>query len=362
MNTVIKLSRCETIAANRDNAIVYLDSHEFTKSEPVIVEYRKEDGTTDILFAIGTDNGRGRDCYSIVSIGEETVISGVTFDDPIDVSSVYNSQKYLSCHQNYIDEEGEWAIVTISDGQIKKVEKVEGDRIFRNLADGFRWFLSGNTLKREDDSYTKEEAEDAIKNHLYVAVPIKMNVEVGNTVFENSFTDPYFDILITDFSGKDITLDCKIEFTSNTRGKEEVLKIEPCIEGDHRFILNCKTIKTTTVYTITAEYKNTKVREKRTFYICAPVLYGTKNTTLYPALHSPISEDIEFEFNLSGFHGDCSVIAIPDGFGEVEHIFDVHGLDYLNDYTIEKKSGYTYYTKIDPVVIENFKQRIVFKK
>lgn len=360
MNTVIKLSRCKEIAPSREDAIVYLDTHAHSKGEPVIVEYYKDETKTetDILFAIGLNDGTGRNCYSIESIGEETVISGVTFEDEdlIDISATIHQQKYLSCCQNYIEKEGDWVIVTIENRLIKKIEKVEEEQIFRDIFTGFRWYFSGNVVKREDDFYTKSQTDKRIEDYLYTAVPIEMFVETGNTVFIKQYNEPFFRITVTDFTGKDITSECEITFTSDTRGKESIERID---EGN-KYVLDCQNITETTIYTVTATYRGSSISQDFTFWISSRIRYKTKKIdNLGSLLIEPTSDYATFTFNLNN---DCSIVEIPEVFPEVKHIYDVHGLDYLDDYTVEKKDGYNCYIKKDAVTINGFKQKFIFKE
>ena len=142
----IKILRSAFIETNHNVALIRLDSMEHKVGQPVMVSYYNTDGDVEYLVALGTKNGVGKDCYSIISTSKEEVINGVVETLP-DVSEVVNDAVYISKYED------EWSKVYIWNNVIKRVDPLDKTKslIFKDLETGFRWFWSVGKFYRSEE-------------------------------------------------------------------------------------------------------------------------------------------------------------------------------------------------------------------
>lgn len=131
-NTVtLRISRAEGIAENVDVAIIKLNNFRHIIGQPVMVCYKKSDGSVDAITVVGIKNGIGRNCYSIISTSGISVVSKV-FDSLPDVSQLVHGEMYIGRY------DGEWVKIYLKDS-----ERVE---VLNRLSDGH--------LRAESDQLT----------------------------------------------------------------------------------------------------------------------------------------------------------------------------------------------------------------
>lgn len=159
----LKISRSKWIESSRDYAILRLDTGiNHMTGQPVMVRYYTDDSqeTVDVIFAIGINNGKGHDCYKVVSFGQNVEVWGVGSTLPT-ADKLTHSELYL-----YFDTEvGNWNYVYLS-GDDRKIVPIENNEevIFYDLSTGYRWFSLNGKVKREDDFYTKSEVDSLLRN------------------------------------------------------------------------------------------------------------------------------------------------------------------------------------------------------
>lgn len=162
ITTKLKFSRCREVLNSRSAAILHLREREFTRGEPAIVNYYEEPGRTSSLntmLAIGVKNGKGKDCFRIVSFGQYEVVWGVSDNLP-DVSSLVHGELYL-----YLDQTtGVWYYVSAPDKLTRILQPVpEGRHTYINLEDNNIYFSdSDRQIRTLNDVYTKEEIDNLI--------------------------------------------------------------------------------------------------------------------------------------------------------------------------------------------------------
>ena len=79
--TIIQFSRSKDIESSREHAILRLDTGvTHHPGQPVVVRYYTDSNreSVNIIYAIGIKDGKGRDCYSIVSLGQNNLIWGIS--------------------------------------------------------------------------------------------------------------------------------------------------------------------------------------------------------------------------------------------------------------------------------------------
>jgi len=149
MTTKIRFSRESEIHNSRAAAMICLrENKSFVEGEPVIIKYKNPDeDRIDALFAIGTKEGRGDNCFSLISSGEFVTVEDVRIgDDNIPtVTECMDGQYYLWQRNN-----GEWNYVYgNSDLQRREVEPITTEPItFISLLDHNIWVSDNNKQVR----------------------------------------------------------------------------------------------------------------------------------------------------------------------------------------------------------------------
>lgn len=368
-NTVtLRISRDSYIEANKDIALIRLDTMNHLVGQPVMISYYSETGTEEIetITAIGVKDGIGKDCYSIVSTSKENIVNGI-YDELPDVSELKNGARYI-CKL-----EGIWSLVYIQGDIVRTIETLSkhDPQIIRDLTTGFRWFFVNNVFKREDDFLQKDDIVKLIDERLIEIHKPTINVKliggdyyILGTVIEN----PVFEINIVNYLNVDITEDCQIEISSDTSGEETIINI-----SQNKYTISGE-LSTNTKYTITAKYR---VNNKEIVLVKdLEVNFG-----LYTYYGSVTDRDAVInldELNKIAWNGkgsldlifdlynQYSVVIIPSNFESIARITDINGLNYIDDYTVtsisdEKSYNYNCYMKKDKVIIDNFKQVFTYE-
>jgi len=380
--TTIKITRLSnTIYSSRDVVMLALDKVYHNIGQFILADYRNELGKIDTILVIGKINGTGRDAYSVISTSGDFVVNKV--DDLADVSEVSHgieTEIHLAQLKYPTDEdELDWYIVTLGpDGITREIQPIDRSRIFRNLDDNYRWFYikETKTLKREDDflsTYENEHNLDILLNSLNKPT---ITVSYNNSQLENKYyipeldttiVNPIFNITVLKFDGTDITENCIIKINDIT------LESETSDIHDFKII---GSFDKDTQFNISATYLDDINTEKTiNFYFPIVAYYGTckiingeltideeniRNKLIYSDL-----DDIDITYNLNK---ERSILIIPQNFGPFSHIFDINGLDYINNYTYiynftynELENTYSAYYKNEEVIIEDFKQKFTYE-
>ena len=334
---------------NRLYAMIHLNEFEHKFGQPVMVNYKKENGEIDTIVAIGIKNGPGRDCYSIVSEGGILYVGGVV-NDLVDVSSLIHGIPYVVWY------EGRWCLATIEEeGNVNSV-RVIGDLttedIIYNLSDGHRYYYKGGKLVREDS------LTDFIQPQLDALQFGKLELEVSPRTPANGLckagesVTPEFSISVITESGEDVTGRCSYSVMAGST------PVRALYNNGVLYIQS--EISDTTEYTITATYNlgdsEVSVTKKITVEFVTPILYGPEGDESHEALWNG-RDPLVLYFNLED---SVSIVKIPSRYPEFDHIFDVHGLDYKEDYDVTLTSNYRIYRKLDAVTIHNFKQAFTY--
>ena len=351
MNTIpkIRIARCSgnngVPFESRLLAVIHLNNFEHEKGQPVMVPYLKSNGKIDTIVAIGLDRGTGPDCYSIISEGGKLYVAGV-YEELPDVSSLVHNVPYVA------KVGGEWKLIYISeDNTTRIIGDLDPDDVIYNLDDSHNYFYKDGRVFRDDNAISLLEEElDLLR---LGKINIEASLRGENTYKQGTSARPVFDINVSSDTGENLAIDpnCTV---SVTRGNEIPVNGYLSPSGDSLVISEETT--NTTEYTITATYtRGTATLEASTkvkVWFVAPVLYGESNTEALWNGQGPLV----LLFNLND---QKSKVRIPsellDG-NLFSHIYDAHGLDYIEDYRTFVEGNYRVYEKLDAVTINNFKQ------
>lgn len=400
-NFIIKISRSKYIERDRSIAILRLDQCEHFVGQPVQVRYYEDPEQTkvDTVVAIGIQNGTGKDCYKVLSLGGLVLVRDVVTSLP-DVSLLVHGEIYL-CP----DENGVWCYV-YEEGGVRQIEPITGGPfIFANIEDKYRWFYRNGVLKREDDFDTKVEIEalfsgyeekfnkildelDNLKNLVYmnntITFPIRVSFYDDSNVggvhkiyrtgtrtginFVIRVTIEDVDIPSGEITYLDITQDCKYILN----GEE----ITPTGEG----LYTVTGVSRTTDYSLLVSYvdPNTGITKKGNAYYEVvfgyPFYYGVVSQDWQPsqesvlALGGMILGDQETDINFSGsLNLEKVAVAVPTIYGNLKMAFDSSSsLNCITDYDVTtilvNDVTYNVYVKSLPIVYDNFSQIFSFKE
>lgn len=343
--TKIKITRCSAIQDSRLLAVVHLNSFRFEKGMPVMVPYKKGNGKIDTIVAIGLANGVGPDNYSIISEGGKLYVAGV-YEELPDVSSLVHNVPYVS------KVEGQWKLVTISDDNTRRIiEDLDPDEVIYSLGDGHNYFYKDGNVVRDDNIVS------LLENEFTLIQKGTLNLEVTprdrDTYKKGTSARPVFNISVSSGTGENLLPGSTITV------KKGLATVQGYIVGDS-LVIN-EEINSTTEYTITASYAvgDATLEASKTIkvWFVDPVLYG--NNGSLEALWNG-NGPLVLYFNLQD---QVSSVRIPLDLmnGQVfNHIYDTHGLDYLEDYKTYVSGNYRVYEKLDAVTINNFKQEFIF--
>ena len=161
ITTKLKFSRCRHVLQSREAAMIHLKEREFSRGEPAIVNYYENthvNSSINTLVAVGIRNGRGKDCFRVITAGQFEIVWGVTDMLP-DISSLIHDEVYL-----YKDEHGVWWYVSAPDKTTRTLlPLIPAPHTFLNLADNNIYVSDENKQVRSIvNVYSKEEIDSLI--------------------------------------------------------------------------------------------------------------------------------------------------------------------------------------------------------
>lgn len=363
----LQLSRSAHIEESRAIAVLRLDEYEFVKGEPVVISYYK---TPDVrnnigtLVAVGIKDGNGRDCYRIVDGGGTVPVRLVSKELP-DVSKLVHGE---ICIWHDV-ENNTWNYVTGQDP--RTITPITGGPfIFYELETGYRWFYNNQDCKREDD-FLGTDRFNAI-----ISLITDLELELRATSQKGYFFEVGMELdlpikaqVINKRTEQDITDQCEFYFN---KVKVELVNGEHEVEG----VNSTRSIEVRARYYI-SEGIHVTVEKEVGIVFGLPVYFGpySSNTWDNPGSIEKVLRNVIVV--PSGHEIGCSnitlseqnfAIAIPKDFTRVLHIYDDHGIDYINNYKrfessqdIIRDVPYVVYIKTDKVTIRGFKQRFTFE-
>lgn len=145
--------------SSREAAMIHLGEKEFEAGEPVIINYFEEtNASVNTIMAVGIKNGKGSDCYRIITLGQYEIVWGVGRDLP-DVSSLVHDELYL-----YQDNDGVWYYVSAPDKITRILEPLlPYPHTFINIANNTIYVSDSDRHVRSiNDVYTKSEIDELL--------------------------------------------------------------------------------------------------------------------------------------------------------------------------------------------------------
>ena len=362
-NTVtLRISRSGYIEESMAIALIRLDTFTHIVGQPVMVRYYNPDNTVDAITVIGIKNGIGRDCYSIISTSGISVVQKVYKESLPDVSELVNGAYYI-CK----NELNEWVLAYIKNNTVRSFQQLPSLALYYEIDSKRRWFYKDEKLKREDDFLTEADSVNLMLDIIYTIVPIDLQVtpqENPLPQYPDTITNPSFKIKAINYAGVDILGNCTLKIYNNS-GE---LAIRYTDYANSIYKVTSKVNRNDT-YTIEISYDTgysvKTIRKKINYKYIEPLYFGSVNTgfevgdilNLETMLFDTSEDKLELIFNLSE---ELSFVAVPPGHTGFSHIYDIHGNDYMDDYTVGtmriRDKDYTTYLKKDEVTIDNFKQ------
>lgn len=365
-DTPIKLSRSRYIERDRSIAILRLDEHYFYVGEPVIVRYYVDPETQeeiDTLIAVGIQEGLGKECYQVVSLGGLVLVRDVVDELP-DVSQLVHGELYL--YHNPDDSLWYYVYKPESSNE-RQIEQIKApDTVFVNIETRYRWFWKDGVLKREDDFYSRTEVDDIINELVNLVSPPTLTASIQEgTLFESGTSQTItLEIHVLNSMDVDVTKTCKIFIDD----QEVVLNRINCIQFSNQ--------QANRDFVIKAEYNvgsikrtlETVVKLRFGYYF----YYGIVDQDWVPSSpevrnlgNSVLSVRQNFIWNDITLEKQKTVFAYPKVYGLMSHIYDDNGLCYIPDYLVYEielpgEEVYYVYVKKDIVQIENFNQHFIF--
>ena len=156
--TKLKFSRCREVLSSRGAALMRLGEKDFTRGEPVIVNYYEDtsvNSSINTIVAVGIKNGRGKDCYRIITLGQYEIVWGVVDTLP-DVSSLVHDELYL-----YKDPNDLWYYVSAPDGTSRIIEPILPiPHMFLNIEDNLIYVSDiDRQVRCISDVYSRKEVD-----------------------------------------------------------------------------------------------------------------------------------------------------------------------------------------------------------
>lgn len=193
-NTLIRISRNSTIEESRAAAIRRLNEQfEHIVGQPVMVRYYATPnslttpGKIDAVLAIGVKNGKGKDCYQVVTAFNKSVIYGVTDDlkdldisafpsgkevyiyispDPA-VSDDFEANKAYYVYKDEEDEEGHFHRT------FKEID--DGPRVYEDLSTGRSIYLSDTNTVTLGNGYSRSDIDELLSGKIGFSQPEHKN-------------------------------------------------------------------------------------------------------------------------------------------------------------------------------------------
>lgn len=343
--TKIRIARCSATMGSRLLAVIHLNSFRHEKGQPVMVPYQKNNGKIDTIVAIGLKEGVGPDCYSIISEGGKLYVAGV-YEELPDVSSLVHNVPYVA------KVDGVWKLVYISDDNTTRIiGDLDPDEIIFNLDDGHNYFYKDGKVFRDDNVITV--LEDEIHTLSLGRINLEASIRGNDTFKQGTSARPIFNISVTSDTGLNLAADpnCTI---SVTKGNGTPVSGYLSPSGDS--LILTEDTNTTTEYTITAKYTvgetTLEASKKVKVWFVTPVIYGMPETEALWNGQGPLV----LYFNLNDQVSKAKIPMDVLNGNQISHIYDTHGLDYIEDYRTYVDGNYRVYEKLDAVTINNFKQ------
>jgi len=162
--TKVRFSRCREVMETREAAMIHLREREFMIGEPAIVNYIDVRGNESLntIMAVGVKNGKGPDCFKIITLGQYEIVWGVGRELP-DASDVAHGELYL-----WQDRYGVWWYVSgepQEGGGVdrKKEPLLPYPHTFLNIVDNTVYVSDLDCHVRSIcDVYTKSEIDDLL--------------------------------------------------------------------------------------------------------------------------------------------------------------------------------------------------------
>lgn len=249
---IIRFSRDKNIEASRANAILALDNFLNIVGQPVIVRYYRDEAKTkiDMMLAVGIQNGKGRETYSIIYAGSpDAIIFGVS-----KVPGLYPDVSLLAHGELYIvkDTDGDYCYCYAINDR-RHIEKITGGPYrYLNITNLSSWTFDGGEL-RKDNSYEKGTENDLVtgtdneskvwdaktlsefvNSSLINATKFKGGFDAGTgiidgtqdtlTSIEEKIGDVYTAITAGTFAGKVLEIGDSIIFKRNVAAGTEVVE------------------------------------------------------------------------------------------------------------------------------------------
>ena len=140
---------------SRSTAMIHLREKEFTVGEPALVNYFEDtNASVNTIMAVGIKDGKGPDCFRIITLGQYEIVWGVGRELP-DVSSLVHDELYL-----YQDSNDVWYYVSAEDG-VRMIEPLlPYPHTFINIANNTIYVSDSDRRVRSiNDVYTKSEID-----------------------------------------------------------------------------------------------------------------------------------------------------------------------------------------------------------
>jgi hypothetical protein len=146
--------------SSREAAMIHLGNKEFVAGEPVIINYFEDtNASVNTIMAVGIKNGKGSDCYRIITLGQYEIVWGVGRQLP-DVSSLVHDELYL-----YQDNDDVWYYVSAQDGVRILEPLLPYPHTFINIANNTIYVSDSDRHVRSiNDVYTKSEIDALLES------------------------------------------------------------------------------------------------------------------------------------------------------------------------------------------------------
>ena len=353
--SLIRIHRNSQTIDNRSVAIAKLNEIAHYAGQPVMTKYIAESGKIDTILSIGIKDGIGSDCYKVISLGGLELVHNVVTELP---SELNPGEIFL-----YQNSSGKWQYVSVDNNKSFIVNGMPSiDTTFVSISDSYRWFWKDGNLRREDDSLSEKEFVKEIK--LTLGPPkLTVNCEEGYLFLSGKTTDLNIQVRVENALGDDLTDLCKFYIDG-----QEVTK-----SGNK---ITIKDVNSTHNYTITAvaspkegsEYtytSNLLIEFGHYFY------YGIVENdwellgdNVKKLENSKLNTRKNIEFDNIDLNQQGLVFSYPTIYGTLEHIFDRHGLDYIEDYIkyeilVDGVNYFVYFNK-NSLIISDFSQVFSF--
>lgn len=371
--TKLQILRSSYIEDSRPVAIIRLDRDvDHFVGQPVLVRYFEDAAHTKInaVFVLGIKNGRGRDCYRVISLGEYFIVRNVVFS-LADVSSLVHGEIYV-----YQDPNTKEVNKVFEINGVRQIEPIPfGENyIFLSIEDNYIWYLKDGNLRREDDFYSISDIDLKIKelnekinslsqgggpiaDQYSLSCPINSNdLVVGvprDISIKPKLTKGTVDVTSTasfELDGVPISLDPLGEYLIPSISNTTSWRLSAKIDG--KFI---------TQITITANFGM--------YVYCGAVSssWVVTDSTIKLLSQKKVYHSGEISFT-NTLVLQRLAISFPSSLGKLSKVLDDNGFNYIGSY-VENSSAtnidgvmYKTYVKEDEVSIMDFKQIYSFKK